>query len=136
VALTILDAGVVIAVLDADDVLHGGATAALSAALARDDAFAFPASAYAEAQVAPARRGRDAMRAIDEFLADLGAEVEPITRQMASRAALLRATHGKRLPLPDALVVAAALHLGADRVLTTDSRWPQLDVAVDVVGPA
>ena len=134
-ALTILDAGVVIAVLDADDALHSPATAALSAAMARRDVFALPASAYAEAQVAPARRGRDAMRVIDAFLADLGAEVEPITRQLAARAALLRAVHGKRLPLPDALVVAAALHLRADRVLTTDSRWPRLDVAVEVVAP-
>jgi predicted nucleic acid-binding protein len=133
VALTVIDAGILIAVLDRDDELHASAKAAMSAAVARRDALALPASAYAEAQVAPARHGRKAMKALDEFLADLGAEVEPITRQMASRAAQLRAKHGKRLRLPDALVVAAGLHLGADRVLTTDSHWPELEVPVEVI---
>lgn len=93
-----------------------------------------PASAYAECLVAPARRGRDAMSAVDDFLADLPAEVEPITRQLASRAAQLRAKHGSRLRLPDALVLATALHLKAALVLTTDAGWPRTTVSVEVVG--
>ena len=133
-ALTILDAGVVIGVLDADDPHHVAARNALGAALARGDQLAMPASAYAECLVAPARRGRDAIRAVDDFLADLPAEVEPITRQLASRAAQLRAKHGSRLRLPDALVLATALHLKAALVLTTDAGWPRTTVPVEVVG--
>jgi len=133
-ALTILDAGVIIGVLDADDAHHQGARDALKAALERGDSLAMPASAYGEVLVSPARRGQEAMRAVDAFLADLPAEVEPITRRVASRAAQLRAEHGTRLRLPDALVLATALHLRADRVLTTDSGWPNAGIAVDLVG--
>lgn len=132
-ALTVLDAGVIIGVLDADDAHHAGARRALAAALDRGDQLAVPASAFAECLVAPARSGRDAMRAVDELLADLPADVEPITRQVASRAALLRARHGRRLRLPDALVLATALHLRAERVLTTDAGWPNVGVAVEVI---
>ena len=132
-ALTILDAGVVIGVLDAGDPHHAAAREALAAALQRGDAVAVPASAYAEAQVGPARRGRAAIRSLDEFLADLPAEVEPITRQVAASAAQLRAKHGSRLRLPDALVLAAAIHLKASRVLTTDARWPDVGVIVERV---
>jgi predicted nucleic acid-binding protein len=92
-----------------------------------------PASAYAECLVGPARRGRDATRVVDAFLADMAADVEPITRQLAARAAELRARHGGRLRLPDALVLATAIHLRADRVLTTDAGWPRAGVTVELV---
>ena len=101
-----------------------------SAVVNDGDAIAVPASAYAEALVGPARRGPSARRTVDDFLADLAAEVEPITRQAAARAAMLRATHGRRLKLPDALVVAIAMHLGAERILTTDRRWPSLPIEI------
>jgi predicted nucleic acid-binding protein len=130
VGLTVVDAGIIIGVLDAADAHHVAAVRVLSAAISGDDRIAVPASAYAEVLVAPARRGPAARRAVDEFLADIAADVEPITRQSAARAAELRATHGRRLKLPDALVVATALHLKADRVLTTDRRWPKLPVTV------
>ena len=128
--LTVLDAGIIIGVLDAEDPHHAAAVASLSAVSAEGDHVAVPASAYAEALVGPARRGPSARRVVDDLLADLAADVEPITRQAAARAAELRATHGSRLKLPDALVVAVALHLKADRILTTDRRWPKLQVAV------
>lgn len=133
-ALTILDAGVIIGLLDAEDAHHAAARKALAAALERGDELAIPASAFAECLVAPARRGREAMRVIDDLLADLPAEVEPITRQVASRAAQLRARHGSRLRLPDALVLATALHLRAERVLTTDAGWPATGIGVEVIG--
>lgn len=133
-ALTILDAGVIIGVLDEGDAHNAAAVESVRQAVARDDAIAVPASAYAECLVGPARTGREAMRAVDAFLADLAADVEPITRQVAARAAELRARHGRRLRLPDALVLATALHLRADRVLTTDAGWPRIGVKVEVVG--
>jgi predicted nucleic acid-binding protein len=130
VGLTVVDAGIIIGVLDARDPHHRAAVRLLSAAVDEGDGIAVPASAYAEALVAPARRGSSARRTVDAFLADLAAEVEPITRQAAARAAELRAMHGSRLKLPDALVVAIALHLKADRILTTDRRWPKVPMEV------
>ena len=109
-ALTVLDAGVVIGILDDTDIHHAAARAAVQSALARGDALAIPASAYAECLVGPARVGKPAMQAVDAFLTDLVAEVEPITRQLAAKAAQLRARHGARLRLPDALVLATAQH--------------------------
>ena len=128
--LTVLDAGIIIAVLDAGDPHHPAAVSVLSSVVDDGDRISVPASAYAEALVGPARHGPAARRAVDEFLADLAAGVEPITRQAAARAADLRAKHGQRLKLPDALVVAIAMHLDADRILTTDRRWPKLPVDV------
>jgi predicted nucleic acid-binding protein len=130
VGLTVLDAGIIIGVLDANDPHHAAAVSALSRVVEDGDGLAVPASAYAEVLVGPARRGPTARRAVDEFLADLAAEVEPITRQAAARAAELRAKHATHLKLPDALVVAIAIHLGAKRILTTDRGWPNVPVEV------
>jgi predicted nucleic acid-binding protein len=134
--LTVLDAGIVIAVLDADDAHHDQARQALAAARDRGDRLVVPASAYAEVLVAPLRRDPDSGDAVDSFLDALPAAVEPATRRIARRAAELRARHGNRLRLPDALVVATAMALDADRVVTTDARWPELGITVEVVGAA
>jgi len=134
--LTVVDAGVVIAVLDSEDAHHDHAREALAAGRDRGDRLAVPASAYAEVLVAPLRRDPVGADAVDRFLDALPATVEPATRQIARRAAELRARHGNRLRLPDALVVATAMDLEADRVLTTDARWPDLGITVDVVGAA
>ena len=130
--LTVLDAGILIGVLDGADAHHEAAVRLLSMVLDEGDRIAVPASAYAEALVGPARRGPSARQVVDDFLADMAADVEPITRQSAARAAELRAKHGRRLKLPDALVVAIAMHLRADRILTTDRRWPKVPVTIVV----
>lgn len=132
--LTILDAGVVIAVLDTDDVHHDVARAALREAIDRGDHLALPVSAYAEVLVGPYRSGVDAAATVDAFVDALPAAVEPATRTIARSAAALRARHGRSLRLPDALVVATADVLGADVVLTTDAGWPDAGVVVHVVG--
>lgn len=132
--LTVLDAGVLIAVLNADDAHHDRARQAVAAARDRSDRLVVPASAYAEILVAPLRQDPASGDLVDEFLEALPASVEPATREIARRAALLRASHGSRLRLPDALVVATAIVLDADRVVTTDRRWPDVGIRVDVVG--
>ena len=132
--LTVLDAGVVIAVLDSNDAHHGVARAALRDALDRGDRLTLPASAYAEVMVGPSRTGRDAAATVDAFVDALPAVVEPATRAIARSAAALRARHGRSLRLPDALVLATADVLGADVVLTTDAGWPDAGVIVHVVG--
>ena len=133
--LTVLDAGIIIAVLDADDVHHHAARGALRQALERGAALVLPASAYAEAMVGPHRRDRDAATTLDAFIDALPAAVAPATRDIARVAAALRARHGRTLRLPDALVLATAEVLGAESVLTTDAGWPDTGVVVQVVGP-
>jgi predicted nucleic acid-binding protein len=132
-ALTILDAGIVIAVLDSNDAHHVPARTALTDARSRGEELSIPASAYAEILVGPFRQGAGAAAKVDEFLAALPARVEPATREIAASAARLRAQHGTKLRLPDALVVATAVELGAALLLTTDAGWPSLPVKVVVV---
>ena len=133
-ALTVLDAGVVIAILDGSDLHHDAATVAVAAAMDRGDVLVLPISAYAEVLVAPHRRGPDAVSTVDAFLDALPAAIEPATRAITARAAGLRAQRGTSLRLRDALVIATALALGAERVITTDGQWPTLPLHVEVIG--
>ncbi len=131
-ALTVVDAGVIIGLLDGQDAHHVAARAALAAARDRGDDLVLPAAAYAEILVAPNRHGRGAVETVDGFLDALPIRVEPIDRATAARAAELRAAHAS-VRLPDALVIATALVVGADRLLTTDRRWPDVGVLVEYV---
>jgi predicted nucleic acid-binding protein len=123
--LTVLDAGVVIAGLDADDVHHAATAAALAAAQARSDAFLLPASAYAEILVRPAARGTEVVSRVDAALDAVAISIADADREIARRAAELLARHSN-LRLPDALVIATAIELEADHLLTTDRRWKSL----------
>jgi predicted nucleic acid-binding protein len=136
VGLTVLDAGVVIAILDASDLHHAAAAEAVAGALERGDILVLPSSAYAECLVAPYRRRPEAVATVDSFVDALPARVEPASRAIASAAAELRARYAGALRLPDALVVATAIVVGADRLITTDARWPALPVLVEVLAPA
>lgn len=133
--LTVLDAGVVIAILDRGDTHHTAATQAVAAAIERGAELVLPSSAYTEVLVAPHRRGAQAVAIVDAFVDALPARVEPATRTIAAAAAELRSRDGNHLRLPDALVVATAMVLGAERVITTDARWPRLPVRVEVLRP-
>lgn len=133
-ALIVLDAGVVIGVLDADDPHHEAAVEVLRSRRERGDQLILPVSAYAEILVGPFRRGDDAVARAEAFLADVGVRIEPAVPDIARLAGRLRATHGSRLRLPDALVIATAEAVGADAAITTDGRWPtDLPVPVEVI---
>ena len=134
--LTVLDAGVVIALLDAADTHHVAAVASIRVARERGDDLVLPASAYAECLVSPHRRGPDAVGVDYAFLDPLPARVEPADRSIAAAAAALRAVHGPALRLPDALVIATALARGANRILTTDAGWPAVPVEVEILATA
>ena len=131
--LIVVDAGIIIAILDSSDAHHEPSQRALSVALGNASTLIVPASAYAETLVAPFRAGPQKAAVVDTFLDALPATVQPITRRIARTAAELRARHGSRLRLPDALVVATALELHADQVLTTDRRWPDVEVRIEAV---
>ena len=132
--LTVLDAGVLIAVLNAKDAHHDAGRTEIAAAREKGDRLVLPASAYTELLVGPLRQKPASDAAVDEFLEALPVIIEPATREIARAAAELRARHGSRLRLPDALVAATAIALGADRVLTTDAQWPDLGIVVEVIG--
>jgi predicted nucleic acid-binding protein len=117
VALVVLDASVVIAFLDPDDALHDAAVEALIEHLARRPADSV--TAYAEILVAPYRQGAEAVAEVDAFLADFAIHIEAMTPAIARRAAQLRG-ESRSVRLPDALVLATADELEADRVLTGD----------------
>jgi predicted nucleic acid-binding protein len=128
-ALIVVDASVLIALLDPADARHAASADALRRH-AGDD-LQVPASAYAESLVGPARRGRlePARRAVTALLAD----IVPLSGHIAEAAAELIGRH-PGLRLADALVVATGVVLDADVILTCDAAWRALDPAVEVVG--
>ena len=121
-ATVALDADVVIAFLDASDDQHQRAIDVLRPRLAAGDRIVIAASVYAEILIQPIKRNAD--KAIDEFISAIGADIIAIDRDIARRAAQLRATHS-RVRLPAALSLATALATGAD-LLTFDQRLAKI----------
>jgi predicted nucleic acid-binding protein len=129
VAVIVADASVLIATLDADDAHHRGARAALAEAWTEREAIVVPAVAYAESMVRPLAAGGEALARAEAFFATQ--VVEPLTRPAARIAGALRARH-RGLRMPDALILATAIELDADAVVTADGRWRDLDVGTRV----
>jgi predicted nucleic acid-binding protein len=114
----ILDASVLIGLLDTEDSHHDRAVDDVDRADRAAHQLLTPASAYSEALIAFARvrRVNDAREAIT----GMGITVVPLTAPIAECAAELRARHDS-LRLPDALVLATAReHDGV--LLTYDER--------------
>ena len=128
--VVVLDASVVIAFLDSGDAHHEAATAALMADRSED--LVLPASACAEILVAPLRRGPEAVAKARQVMTHLGIRIEPLTREVADRAATLRARHDSPR-LPDALVLATGEALEGDAVLTADRAWPRVSRRARVI---
>lgn len=112
----ILDASVLIGLLDRADAHHARAVSDVERADRNGSALATAASAYSETLVAFARAARTAEAR--DALAAMGIDVRPLTATIAERAAELRAHH-RTLRLPDALVLATAQAHDAD-LLTYD----------------
>ena len=121
--LTVIDAGVLIGFLDERDAHHEASIRELETARVRGD-ITIPASALAESMVAPARNGEPSLEAVREFVDRLPVFVADLDAEVAIIAAQVRARHGQRLKLPDALVVATAINLEADFLVTSDRGWP------------
>jgi predicted nucleic acid-binding protein len=77
--------------------------------------------------VAPARKGEAALEAFQEFVERFPLGVAKLDAEVAIIAAQIRAIHGPRLKLPDALVVATAINAEAEFLVTTDRGWPSND---------
>jgi len=129
----VLDAGVVIALLERHDVHHAAASSAILDARESGHRLLLPASAYSEVLVHPSRHDERAVEIADEAIDAIPARVLPIDREVARSAARIRATSKPALRLPAALVVASALVVGADRVLSTDGRLAGRGVEVQLI---
>src|SRR2546423_1884889 len=128
--VVVLDASVIIAFLDPADVHHAAAVAAFRAHAG--DQLVIPASVYAEILVRPYRYGPSAVATVEQFTAALAIHVEPVSREIARRAAQLRSQHTS-LRLPDALVLATADELNAAAVLTADVAWTKISPRAQVI---
>lgn len=128
----VVDASVVLGVLDASDAHHAGATRALRRARANGDDIILPASALAEVLVGASRLGAGAVRTTEAFVDAIVDQVHSIDRSVARTAAAYRSTH-KSIRLPDAFVLAVGATLNADAVLTADTRWAKVDRRVHVI---
>jgi predicted nucleic acid-binding protein len=122
VGALILDASVLIGLLDSADVHHARAVQDTEAGDISQRRLVAPATAYSEALVAFARAGRTAEAR--GAIAGMGVSVAPLTGAMAERAAELRSQH-RRLRLPDAMVLACAAELDGE-LLTYDDRLAAL----------
>jgi predicted nucleic acid-binding protein len=130
VALTALDASVLIALLDSGDAHHQAARASLD--VHAEDDLRIPAHTLAEALVHPVRAGKD--REARRLIVALEIAVDPVDEPIAVAAAKLRARHGTALRMPDALVIAYADVRSATRLLTADARWTSWSRRVEIVG--
>jgi predicted nucleic acid-binding protein len=129
--LSVLDASVLIALLDEKDAGRPVARAAVEEST-RDHDLLIPVSAFSESIVAPYRRSRRDGQRAEATLAALGNIVD-VTRDIASRAAQLRAS--SQIELPDALILATAMQVSADQILTLDRRWRGVDSRVRLLEP-
>jgi len=98
----------------------------------RDHDLLIPITAFSETIVAPYRRSRRDGQRAEAALTALGNLVD-VTRDIASRAAQLRAT--RQIKLPDALILATAMQVVADQILTLDRRWRGVDSRVRLLEP-
>jgi predicted nucleic acid-binding protein len=129
-AVSVLDASVLIAFLRPEDDLHGRARAALSEIA--DSEWVVPTSVCAEMLVRAYRHSDEAAALIDQFLDEGVDRVEPMTLDIARSAARIRAEFG-RLSLGDAFVLATGRIVEADHILTSDRAWSGVDDRVRVV---
>jgi predicted nucleic acid-binding protein len=118
----ILDASVLIGLLDSADTHHDRAIDDVEGADREGRQLLLPASAYSETLVAfaRARRLEEARRAITA----MGITIVSLTDTIAERAAELRA-RPTRLRLPDAIVLATAQEMGGS-LLSYDRRLSRL----------
>ncbi len=128
--LIIIDVSISVGTLDSGDALHHVAMNAIAEAGAAR--IVLPASGLAETLVSAHRHGNAAQAR--QIIGELGIEVEPLSEAMADEAARLRARHPS-LRLGDALIIATARILDADRVLTGDRRWSGIWDRIEVLEP-
>ena len=130
--LVVVDASVVLGLLDPHDMHHASATRALRRVRADGDEIILPASALAEVLVGASRLGTGAVRTTEAFVDTIIDQVYDIDRPVARSAAVYRSKNNP-VRLPDAFVLAVGAIVNADTVLTADARWTKVDRRVRVI---
>jgi predicted nucleic acid-binding protein len=128
----VLDASVVLGLLDPQDPLHPAAAAAVRCRRDSGDRFIVPASVLAEVLVGAMRRGEQEMHARRSQVVAAFGTPYPLDEAVAVAAARRRVRHAA-LRLPDAVVLGTADVVRADIVVTGDRRWRRLDPRVELV---
>lgn len=128
----VVDASVVLALLDPEDSLHAPAVVAARRHRDAGAEFVLPASCLAEVLVGAARLGDADLTARRSAIAAAFGSACPVDEEVAVAAARWRARH-LSLRLPDALVLATADRMTATVVLTGDKRWEALDPRVELI---
>ena len=132
--VTVLDTSVLIALVDAGDAHHMAARNAIQERRAAGDEFVVPVAAYAEFMIRSYQDDVSMVAFRDGLVDAIPARVEPAGRDTGREAAAIRARHGRRVKLPDALIIATAVVIRADRIVTADRAWAAQDVPVTVLG--
>ena len=123
-ALILLDSTVIVGFLDADDA-HHEATVARIKETAGSHPLVASVISYAEVMTGVSL-GHHARDHTDGFFDALVADLLPVDRAVAARAATLRGAR-KALAMPDALILATAdLQPEVETVLCTDHDWPKV----------
>ena len=129
----VIDASVILALLDPEDALHASAAVAARAARDAGRRFVLPASVLAEVLVGAARQSPDECERRRRQVVDAFGQPRPLDETVAVAAATRRARH-PALRLPDAVVIATADVVAASVILTGDKRWRGVDSRVQIVG--
>lgn len=124
--MIVLDASVLIAYLDREDVRHTRAEALLAREI--DDDFAVNPLTLAEVLVVPARENR--LDAVRQAISDLEIEELTFPADTAVRLARLRASTGRRMP--DCCVLLAA-EVAKARIASFDADLLEAAAARDLV---
>lgn len=122
--LGLLDSGVIVGFLDADDAFHRSSRAAIASARGVGHGFIASAVTYTEMLTGVALGHHDPA-IVRGFFRDVIAEIIPVDVDVAERAAQLRGSH-KSLKTPDALTLATG-ELYADLVLISDDQWQRIE---------
>ena len=128
----VLDATVVVGVLDPSDALHRPSTEAVEAARSSGADLVLPATVLAEVLVGIARTDAGALDLRRRQLVAAFGEPHPVDADVAAAAAA-RCGRMRALRLADALVLGVADVVGAEGILTLDRRWAVMDERVAVV---
>jgi predicted nucleic acid-binding protein len=83
--------------------------------------FVFSTIVYAELRVRPLREGNDeALSRIEVLMASRYVDLVPVTKEIGRKGSEIRAE--LNLELPDALIVATAVHSGCDALIGNDKN--------------
>lgn len=119
--ITLVDSGVLIALLDDTDVHHATSSSAIVTTLRNGNSLAIAATTLTEILVRPYSVGEQAVSRCINAIDRLPISVIELDRVIAVKAAEMRATIPS-LRLPDATILATAVVGSADSLLTTDAK--------------